>query len=162
MLLKIDKIMDQLLTYICMILISSITLLVALQIVSRYIVNSPLGWTEEISRYLMAWFAFMGTPLALLTSSHIVVHLFSKDKKNKFTRMLGFLEFIGLSIFSVFMLTKGIYLTVMNWEVTITSLDMSIGAWLYLAVPISALLIIIVLLLKVAKYFFPAAANQKS
>lgn len=30
-----------------------------LQVVSRYVFNSPLGWTEELAKFLMVWWTFL-------------------------------------------------------------------------------------------------------
>ncbi|MEX2518846.1 MAG: TRAP transporter small permease [Paracoccaceae bacterium] len=30
-----------------------------LQVVSRYVFNSPLGWTEEMAKFLMVWWTFL-------------------------------------------------------------------------------------------------------
>lgn len=31
-----------------------------LQVISRYVFNSPLGWTEELAKFLMVWWTFLG------------------------------------------------------------------------------------------------------
>ena len=30
-----------------------------LQVISRYVFNSPLGWTEELAKFLMVWWTFL-------------------------------------------------------------------------------------------------------
>ena len=47
--------------------------LVFTQVVSRYIFNSPISWTEEMARILFVWICFMGTFLALKTKGHIAI-----------------------------------------------------------------------------------------
>jgi tripartite ATP-independent transporter DctM subunit len=43
------------------------------QVVSRYIFNSPISWTEEMARILFVWIVLLGTFLALKTKGHIAV-----------------------------------------------------------------------------------------
>lgn len=43
-------------------IIGAFTVMVAaaiLQVVSRYVFNSPLGWTEELAKLLMVWWTFL-------------------------------------------------------------------------------------------------------
>jgi len=51
----------------------ALTALVFTQVVSRYIFNSPISWTEEMARILFVWIVLMGTFLALKTKGHIAV-----------------------------------------------------------------------------------------
>jgi TRAP-type C4-dicarboxylate transport system permease small subunit len=53
---------------------------VALGVFYRYVLNNSLSWTEELARYLMVWFAFIGMAIAFRDESHVnvsfVVNLF--------------------------------------------------------------------------------------
>jgi tripartite ATP-independent transporter DctM subunit len=54
-------------------LVMSITLL--LQVYFRYIAQSPLPWSEELSRYLLVWLTFGGGALAYQRSAHVSLSL---------------------------------------------------------------------------------------
>nr|WP_163504387.1 TRAP transporter small permease [Halomonas socia] len=45
---------------------------ITLQIVSR-VLFSAVGWTEEVSRFLLIWITFLGSTLAFLRGRHIAV-----------------------------------------------------------------------------------------
>ena len=64
-----EKIFD----WIVSLALFALTALVFTQVVSRYIFNSPISWTEEMARILFVWICFMGTFLALKTKGHIAV-----------------------------------------------------------------------------------------
>jgi TRAP-type C4-dicarboxylate transport system permease small subunit len=49
---------------------------VLLQLFSRFILNSPLLFTEEVSRYSYVWITFIGLSLATKTGDHIKVDFF--------------------------------------------------------------------------------------
>lgn len=51
---------------------------VFLQFFTRYALNSPLGWTEEIARYLLTVSAYFGCVVALRRNSHIRLELAEK------------------------------------------------------------------------------------
>lgn len=42
----------------------------------RYFLNMPLGWTEELARYLMISVAFLGLPVVTRRGEHIAIDLF--------------------------------------------------------------------------------------
>ena len=46
---------------------------VFLQFYTRYVLNSSIGWTEEIARYLLIGVTFVGSVMAMRKGSHIAV-----------------------------------------------------------------------------------------
>lgn len=46
---------------------------VAIGVFYRYILNNSLSWTEELARYLMVWFAYIGMAMAFRDESHVNV-----------------------------------------------------------------------------------------
>jgi len=39
----------------------------------RYVLNNSISWTEELARYLMVWFAYIGMAIAFRDESHVNV-----------------------------------------------------------------------------------------
>ena len=52
---KILDALESVLKMICAILFIGIMLLIAAQVLSRYVVNSPLSWSEHAARALFIW-----------------------------------------------------------------------------------------------------------
>lgn len=51
----------------------ALAVVVFLQFFTRYVLNSSLGWTEEIARYLLIAVTFVGSAMAVRKRSHIAV-----------------------------------------------------------------------------------------
>lgn len=47
--------------------------LVALQVLSRYVFETPFAWTEELARYAMIWLVFMAAAQVTSRDGHIAI-----------------------------------------------------------------------------------------
>lgn len=77
----IKKYMNIVLSGIAAILLSVMTLLVIYQVFTRYILNSPAAFTEELVRYFLIWTGFIGAAYAFSTREHMALVLI----RNKLT-----------------------------------------------------------------------------
>ena len=57
------------------------TILVLIQVFSRYVLNSPVAFTEELVRYSLIWTGFIGAAYAFSTREHMSLTLV----RDKFT-----------------------------------------------------------------------------
>lgn len=64
--------------YVTALFVSFIAIIVCviLQIVSRYVFNQPLIWTEEVSLFAFCWFTFVGSAACSWENSHLEVDFF--------------------------------------------------------------------------------------
>lgn len=59
--------------YACFIILAVMTAVMFAGVVWRYVFNSSLVWSEELTRYLFIWFVFLSASYAVTTKSHIRV-----------------------------------------------------------------------------------------
>lgn len=59
-------------------ILAAMLVVIMFQVVSRYIFNNSLSWTEELSKSLMVWTAFLIAPWALRTGAHVGIDLFQE------------------------------------------------------------------------------------
>lgn len=64
-------------------LLISVLLNVA-QVFTRYVMNAPLFWTEEMVRYTTVWLTFAGAAAASLYGDHMDMNLFGGVKSPRF------------------------------------------------------------------------------
>ena len=103
----IKKWMTRLLAGIATVLLSIMTLLVLYQVFTRYILNSPAAFTEELVRYFLIWTSFIGAAYAFITREHMCLILVRDSLSPSGKRILMTLIDILILIFSIFVITIG-------------------------------------------------------
>lgn len=76
---------------------------VFLQFFTRYVLNSSLGWTEEIARYLLIGVAFIGCVMATRKDSHIAVEVFYRWMPRPMRKVLQYTVDAVCSVFYAYM-----------------------------------------------------------
>jgi len=64
MIQKTSSIINQWIEYLLFGLGSTMTLIVAVQVFCRYVLNQSLFWSEELARFLLVWLTFLGASSA--------------------------------------------------------------------------------------------------
>jgi TRAP-type C4-dicarboxylate transport system permease small subunit len=139
---KYEKALDWLTSGILVALL----LIVLAQIVSRYLFNSSLSWTEEAARYLMIWGVLLGVSLSYLNGYLIAIETFV-DRFPASVRKVVQVANKLLSLFFTGLLTVyGVNLCILGTQMEAPSLEISY-LWIYLAVPIGAGLLFVLFLI---------------
>lgn len=139
--LVMDKI-NRILKFSLVIFISIAFISLCLQVFSRFIVQTPLTWTEELARYLMIWITFIGASVAAryqqLIRLEIINSLLSKTMKI----VIAFLAAVITSIFCIVVIYYGMDLLKVVHHQYSPSLHIPVSIP-YSAIPIGCLLIIL-------------------
>lgn len=103
----IKKTMIFVLSRIAAVLLSVMTLLVLYQVFTRYVLNSPAAFTEELVRYFLIWTGFIGAAYAFSTREHMSLVLV-RDKLNPSGRKVLMTAIdILILLFALFVITIG-------------------------------------------------------
>ena len=79
---KLREVINKIIFIIGTILLTTITLTVAWQVVSRYVFNEPSIFTDELARFLLMWIGMLGTTYAFGTKAHLSMdYLYTLLKK---------------------------------------------------------------------------------
>ena len=120
------------------------TIIVGYAVVGRYILNRPIGWSEEISMYLVVWAVFLGAAYTLKEDGHIGVDVVVARLKPSWKRAVFiFHHVVGIVFFSI-LLYKGSQFVTMS--IQMGALSESIEFPLYIAqlsVPVGAAILIL-------------------
>lgn len=112
---------------------------VALQVFFRYVLNSPLTWSEELSRLAFTWMLFLGLCLAEKDNIHIAVDFFVDRMPASVQKPLR----VAVEVFCIAILLTVVYYSIqfieMQRAMRSVALDISM-AYFTLAVPVGCLL----------------------
>lgn len=103
----IKKYMNLILSYIAAILLTVMTLLVLYQVFTRYVLNSPAAFTEELVRYFLIWTGFIGAAYAFSTRQHMALTLVRNKLSPKGQKILMTIIDILILVFALFVIVIG-------------------------------------------------------
>lgn len=138
--LKIN--IDFVLKWILVVIMAAMTINVLWQVFSRFLLQSPSSFTEELARYMLIWLGILGAAYVAGQKMHLAIDLLPTKLTGKSKAILDI--FINLSIF-VFALTVlvigGIRLVIITLMLNQISAAMQVPlGYIYLVLPLSGLL----------------------
>ena len=68
--LKFKLAVDQSLIVVAMVILSTMTCLLMMQVIARYVFQAPFFWVEELARLGQIWVVFLVSPLVLKRGEH--------------------------------------------------------------------------------------------
>lgn len=138
------KQIDKFLGSFLVILLALMVLSVLWQIFSRYLMNSPSSFTEELARYLFIWIGILGAAYAAGQQTHLAIDILPpKLNPTNRVRLRIFINIL-IILFSLSVLViGGGNLVYVNDLLGQSSAALGVPlSWVYSIVPISGLLVI--------------------
>lgn len=124
------------------ILLAVITIVLILQICTRYFLADPLSWTEEVSRHLFVWLVFFGASGAIRDRSHIAVDVVNTLLPMRIRRIVMLGSNVLVLFFLINVLYWGARAVGRMWGLSTATLEIPFGL-VYTVFPITATLMII-------------------
>ena len=75
--LKLSLFIERLAAYPCIAATGAMTIVVLLGVLFRYVLLSPLSWSEEVARYLMIWAASLAVSIGIMRREHLGITFLS-------------------------------------------------------------------------------------
>lgn len=137
---RVDYFLEKFLVFIMSILVID----VLWQVASRYVLNSPSSFTDELAGFLLIWVSLFGASYVTGKQEHLAIDLMLQKAKPGNRKVLELIinSFIILFSFLV-MVVGGIWLVFTRFilEVKSAALELPLG-YVYVVLPISGLLIV--------------------
>lgn len=134
---KLTKNIVAFLSILCVIAITGLTIIVFVQVFSRFIKYSLPG-TEELARLLIVWLTFLGTSLAIYEKMHLGVRYFVGLVNINKQKKIDFFVHILMIIFFGVLVVYGFKLTMSTMGTTSPALQLPMGIF-YGVIPISSI-----------------------
>jgi len=132
---KTIKIMDWISYALLIIFSSAMIISTFLQVIFRYLFNSPLFWSEELSRYCFVWIVFVGAAIAMKRGAHIGVDYFEMKLPSRFKNYLKIAINILIISFLVIIIYQSILVVIVNMSQHSPAIRIPMGL-IYLAIPV--------------------------
>jgi TRAP-type C4-dicarboxylate transport system permease small subunit len=134
--------LDRIVNGVLALILGAMTVLVFASVVLRYVMNSPVTWSEELASLLFAWITFVGAFVGFRSRSHIAIDtlvvFLSPSVRGAIGRMVDVVVLCVLGLF----VWQGVRLCVTTWGLEFPAMEISRG-YLYLSLPLGAALMII-------------------
>jgi TRAP-type C4-dicarboxylate transport system permease small subunit len=123
-------------------LLGAIVVINVLQVVFRYVIGAPLGWTEEVMRYSVVWVTFLAATAALYRGEHMVIDVLGSVLPPLLRRLVYVVVLLCIGAFCWVLVAEGFPLALRNAAQTSPSarIPMIIP---YVSVAVGGLLILI-------------------
>jgi TRAP-type C4-dicarboxylate transport system permease small subunit len=142
--MKLRKKVDDILFWVLVILMALMVLNVLWQVASRYLLQSPSSFTDELSRYLLIWVGLLGASYVTGKKMHLAIDILPSRLEGKKERNLNIFINILVGLFAFFAMVWGginlVYIT-LKLEQTSAALSIPLG-YVYTVIPLSGLIII--------------------
>lgn len=126
-------------------LMAAMVLDVSWQVITRFILNNPSSYTEELARFLLIWIGLLGAAYAYRKKAHLGLDILSEKLEGAAHRRLDiFISLVCMAFAAVLMVYGGMKLVLLTLELEQLSaaLQVRIG-YVYTVLPLSGALIVL-------------------
>lgn len=138
------KLLDSILEKILITIMAVMVINVLWQVASRYLVQSPSSFTDELSRYLLIWLSILGASYAVGKKMHLSIDLLATKLSHEKNAKLNTAIYIIVATFSLTVMVLGgarlVYIT-FTLNQTSPALEVPL-AYVYSVLPIGGLVIV--------------------
>ena len=134
---------DRIVRFLLVVLMSAIVIDVLMQVFSRYLFGSPLGFTDELAGFLLIWLGLLGAAYATGEKQHLAIDLLLMRVSPTSQRRLEVLITLLTVLFALTVLIVGgswLVYTSFRYGQLSASLQLSLG-YVYFIIPLTGLLI---------------------
>jgi TRAP-type C4-dicarboxylate transport system permease small subunit len=136
------------------------TIFIAYQVFSRYVLNDSPSWTEAVATMLMTWFIFLGAAVGVRERYHLgfdVLLLAANDHVRFIMRTISDLVVLA---FGAGMIIYGMQLVLRTWDATIPILNIP-GGFTYIPIVAGGVLTCLFTLERLAMRFSGVDPDQE-
>lgn len=154
--------LERLLVVAVVLLLATFTVVVTYQVFSRYVGAVPrFIWTQEISRFCFIWMVFLGAAIGVRRQTHFRIDIFPSTTPSWLQRTVILFVSLVTGAVLVAAVLGGFEFFQIGFNRTSTTSGVRL-AWVYLAIPVSAVFMVVFTVENLLRGLFGAPEAQSS
>ena len=146
---QLRKILNNILNVLAGVSFLAMVALTCWQVITRYILQNPSSWSEELVSYLFAWMALLGASIVVGERGHMNIPILVDRMGPAARKVLNiFAEVVACIFAAVILVYGGIQITTLAMGQMTSSLGVPIGIF-YIVLPLCGVLNIIYTILNI-------------
>lgn len=146
---QLRKILNNILNVLAGVSFLAMVALTCWQVITRYILQNPSSWSEELVSYLFAWMALLGASIVVGECGHMNIPILVDRMGPAARKVLNiFAEVVACIFAAVILVYGGIQITTLAMGQMTSSLGVPIGIF-YIVLPLCGVLNIIYTILNI-------------
>ena len=117
-------------------LILAITVMIMAQVITRYFLDLPLSWVEELATYAFIWAVFLGASCALRDKRHIAIEAFHLLLNSRQRQWLTLFIWISILVFLVVLIPQSVKVMAVESRSHTVSLPIDLPRMWFYSVPL--------------------------
>ena len=102
-----NKLLDRLIEAACAIAVVALTVIVSLQVFNRFVLKTPLAWSEDLAMLLFQWVVFLGAALGVKRLRHFGIELVVRRFPERVRHRVELLTPAVMAIVALVMIVQG-------------------------------------------------------
>lgn len=98
------RVLDKTINWIVICALAILIVVVFIQVVSRYVFNSPLTWSGELARYMAIWIIYLSSVIVFRESEHLSVDFIVQMFPPKLKKATEIFKYFVILLFILLML----------------------------------------------------------
>lgn len=124
---------------------------VVIQVVSRFVFNYPIEWSEEMARFMFIWLGFISAAVALKEDQHVRFTFIIDRLPKKISRIINIFNDLLTIIFLIILIIYGVVLVINTHSIPSVTLEFIRWSYVYASLPIGFSFLLIILINKMLK-----------
>jgi TRAP-type C4-dicarboxylate transport system permease small subunit len=141
----LKKAFDNLIEGACAILMVALAVVVFIQVFNRFVLQTPLAWSEDLAMLLYQWVVFVGAALGVKRMRHFGIELVVRQFPERIRHRVELVTPLVMLIVALVMIVQGYNILTLNIHRTFATMDLSY-TWAFLPIPLGGVLIIVYLI----------------
>ena len=141
----VKKAFDNLIEGACALLMVALVVVVFIQVFNRFVLQTPLAWSEDLAMLLFQWVVFVGAALGVKRMRHFGIELVVRQFSEHWRHRIELVAPLVMLVVAVVMIFQGYAILTLNINRTFATMDLSY-TWAFLPIPVGGILIIIYLI----------------